>query len=186
MSGLDQCLANSPTPKDVKELKNQFHAFKGEVTGTRGNIMSEIQKLSVAAHINARPLSGLLGSLSMHTQHLFHQLVSYPSVSALGDMDFTVNEKLHDCQISTLRWTLLSCRFDQPVVLDVRGDRLDRVHVQAHQEVLKVTAINPLQLINLYGFQRGIAQVREWQLSCNAYFGLKWASVPSASNRRTR
>ncbi|XP_076082636.1 uncharacterized protein LOC143053741 [Mytilus galloprovincialis] len=45
------------SPKDVQDLKDQFHAFKGEVSGTLGNIMSEIQKLSFAVRNNARPPS---------------------------------------------------------------------------------------------------------------------------------
>ncbi|XP_071141869.1 uncharacterized metal-dependent hydrolase TatD-like [Mytilus edulis] len=131
---------------------------------------------------------GWVGAVGIHpksagqfedaTQHRFHQLVSHPSVSALGEVgvDFTVEEKLHARQISTLRWALQSCRFDQPVVLHIRGGRLHRVHARAHREVLEVLksgVVNPLQLIHLHCFQGGgIAQVREWQDSYrNAYFG---------------
>ncbi|XP_052077949.1 putative deoxyribonuclease TATDN2 [Mytilus californianus] len=130
---------------------------------------------------------GWVGAVGIHpksagqfedaTQHRFHQLVTHPSVSALGEVgvDFTVEERLQARQISTLRWALQSCRFNQPVVLHIRGDRLDRVHARAHREVLKVMtglAINPVQLIHLHCFQGGIDQVREWQSSfCNAYFG---------------
>ncbi|CAC5364393.1 tatD [Mytilus coruscus] len=129
-----------------------------------------------------RQESGWVEALEIHpksagqfedaVQHRFHKLVSHRSVSSLGDgVDLTAEEKLHARWLSTLRWALQSCRFDQPVVLHVRGDRLDKVHARAHREVLGVMtgmAINPVQLIHLYCFQGGINQTvaREniWQL----------------------
>ena len=113
---------------------------------------------------------GWVGTVGIHpkstgqfedaTQHRFHQLVTHPSVSVLGEMgvDFTIDEKLHARQISTLRWALQSYRFDQLVVLHIRGDRLDRVHGRSHQDVLEVMrgiAVNPDQLIHLHCFQGG-------------------------------
>ncbi|XP_076095655.1 uncharacterized protein LOC143066728 [Mytilus galloprovincialis] len=152
-----------PVPVDPVKLAGGVAVFCDPKTWPRVSLRLEPGWVGA---VGIHPKSA--GQFEDATQHRFHQLVSHPSVSALGEVgvDFTVEEKLHARQISTLRWALQSCRFDQPVVLHIRGGRLDRVHARAHREVLEVlksVAVNPLQLIHLHW---------EWQDSyCNAYFG---------------
>ncbi|CAC5363613.1 unnamed protein product [Mytilus coruscus] len=45
-------------PREVRELQTQFNTLKGEVQGTLGNLLSEIQRLTFAVRNNARPASG--------------------------------------------------------------------------------------------------------------------------------
>ncbi|CAC5419817.1 unnamed protein product [Mytilus coruscus] len=45
-------------PSEVSELQTQFSILKGEVQGTLGNLLSEIQRLTFAVRNNAHPASG--------------------------------------------------------------------------------------------------------------------------------
>ena len=107
------------------------------------------------------------GQLQDARREQLDTLVRSSRVAALGEIgvDYSVSPSLWKGQLQALKWALMSCQADRPVILHIRGKAADRLSASAHHDVLeamKERCPNRAQPVHLHCFSGGPDQVRDW------------------------